>query len=305
MSQAAQTWQGVKLMYGGQEVCRADILPENFDHVEEKLYIGLSSDNFSKLQKSGLSTISCARVYVRFELKNSYFNSLLNSVKRLPRDVIKQLVLDENHIPLEEFSVPQVTNLSQYTKMCSLDQFEALKAITLTSSISQPVVVIGPFGTGKTRILALASHVLFNSSSHKSRILVCTHQRVSADNFLQTFLSLKDHLPLTIFQRDVKVLLVRNYGYRSRELSDYYVESKNVKDHIPLYSPQRYHINCLIVTTCLTAPDFANTLTGFFTHIFIDEGAQMREPEAVAPLCVSDNKTRIVIAGDPLQVKYA
>ncbi len=41
---------------------------------------------------------------------------------------------------------------------------------------------------------------------------------------------------------------------------------------------------------------------GFFTHILLDEGAQAREPEAVAPLSLATKDTKIVIAGDPQQV---
>ena len=41
---------------------------------------------------------------------------------------------------------------------------------------------------------------------------------------------------------------------------------------------------------------------GFFTHILMDEGAQAREPEAVAPLCLATKDTKIVIAGDSSQV---
>ena len=34
----------------------------------------------------------------------------------------------------------------------------------------------------------------------------------------------------------------------------------------------------------------------------MDEGAQAREPEAVAPLCLATKNTKIVIAGDQFQV---
>jgi len=36
----------------------------------------------------------------------------------------------------------------------------------------------------------------------------------------------------------------------------------------------------------------------------MDEGAQAREPEAVAPLTFADARTRIIIAGDHKQVKW-
>ena len=42
---------------------------------------------------------------------------------------------------------------------------------------------------------------------------------------------------------------------------------------------------------------------GFFTHIFIDEAAQALECETLIPLALANEKTRVVLAGDHLQVK--
>ena len=300
VSQAAQSWQGVRLMVDGHKECGADILQENYDHVEEKLYIGLSDD----FQGSSLNTTMATKVFVNFKLKYSYFNNLRNSVNRLSKNVVRRLMLDNPfNKQLGEFSAHQVPNpIDHYKRQCSPDQFQALKLIT-SSSTSEPVVIIGPFGTGKTRILALASHFLFTSPSKKSKILVCTHQRVSADTFLEAFLSLKDQLPPAKHKNDVKIFLVRDYGYRNKKLNSYYIEFEHVKDYFHQYGSKWHNENYLIVTTCLSAPHLAQTLSGFFTHIMIDEGAQMREPEAVAPLCMANSKTHIVIAGDPHQVR--
>ena len=299
VSQAAQPRQGVKLIANGHEVCGADILIENHDHVEEKLYIGLSKDNVSKLPKS---IVEGSVVCVKFVLKYTYFNNLIKSVRSLSKNTIQRLMLTEpRSIQLAELTEHQ--SVDQYRRLCSPDQFEALKMITLTSFDSEPVVTIGPFGTGKTRILALASHYLFRRPQ-KSRILVCTHQRASADTFLETFLDLKSQLPLTTFEsRGMPIVfLIRDYGYHSRKLDNFYRDSESVKGYFLHLDPKERNMNYLLVTTCLTAPHLKQTLDGFFTHIMIDEGAQMREPEAIAPLCMSDNKTRIVITGDPHQV---
>eukprot|EP00731_Ephydatia_muelleri_P026076 Em0018g176a len=43
----------------------------------------------------------------------------------------------------------------------------------------------------------------------------------------------------------------------------------------------------------------------FFMYILMDEGAQAREAEAVAPLCMANESTRVVIAGDCQQVHPA
>ena len=40
----------------------------------------------------------------------------------------------------------------------------------------------------------------------------------------------------------------------------------------------------------------------YFTHIIIDEAAQTRELETIAPLIIANNDTRIIIAGDSQKV---
>lgn len=47
---------------------------------------------------------------------------------------------------------------------------------------------------------------------------------------------------------------------------------------------------------------FKLIFVGFFTHILIDEAAQAMECEAVMPLSLANENTRIVLAGDHMQV---
>ena len=61
----------------------------------------------------------------------------------------------------------------------------------------------------------------------------------------------------------------------------------------------------MIIATCSSTINLLNKRVfsrGYFTHIYIDEGAQMREPEAVAPLGFATEDTVLVIAGDQHQV---
>lgn len=41
---------------------------------------------------------------------------------------------------------------------------------------------------------------------------------------------------------------------------------------------------------------------GHFTHMLLDEAAQTIETEAIMPLALANENTRIVLAGDPMQV---
>lgn len=43
-------------------------------------------------------------------------------------------------------------------------------------------------------------------------------------------------------------------------------------------------------------------ILGFFTHILLDEAAQAMECEAIMPLAMAGDKTRIVLAGDHMQL---
>ena len=300
--QAAQDKEGVTLTYDGNTICTADILSENYSHIEEKLYIGFDRDAVTKLNhsecpvKPGPSDFS---IHVSFKLKHSYFNNLQKSLDRLRLDIIQRLTPDyhsfQSHQP--NFHMGTHPMYKPYEKLCSPDQLKALKTITLCPSSGPPILIAGPFGTGKTRVLAVAVQFLFERpTSSFVRVLVCTQQRVSADNFLETFLNLQQARNLGF----AEAFLLRDYGFHNPKLKRYYRSVQNIEHHVSRH-PQPHRM--LIVTTCLTAPRLANFLRqNFFTHIFIDEGAQMREPEAVAPLCLANSNTMIVIAGDHHQV---
>lgn len=50
---------------------------------------------------------------------------------------------------------------------------------------------------------------------------------------------------------------------------------------------------------------FVSSSPGYFSHILLDEAAQAIECEAIMPLSLANEKTRIVLAGDHMQVIYA
>ncbi|XP_019848923.1 PREDICTED: probable RNA helicase SDE3 [Amphimedon queenslandica] len=66
------------------------------------------------------------------------------------------------------------------------------------------------------------------------------------------------------------------------------------------------HINdriLVIMTTYMSSLPVAKILNKVrFTHILLDEAAQVREPEAIAPLSLGDAATKVIIAGDTKQV---
>lgn len=60
----------------------------------------------------------------------------------------------------------------------------------------------------------------------------------------------------------------------------------------------------IVVVTLNISMELANLdlPKGYFTHIFLDEAAQAMECEAIMPLALADENTRIVLAGDHMQM---
>ena len=301
---AAQDKEGVTLTYNGDTICTADILPDNYSHLEEKLYIGFDHEAVMKLNYSKCPVKpgpSDFYVHVSFKLKHSYFEALQKSLYNLHPDIIQKLMPSHQSFQSNQPNLHMATHsmYKPYKDLCSPDQLNALKSITLCPSSGPPIIVAGPFGTGKTRILAIAVQFLLEQPTLPFvRVLVCTQQRVSADYFFEAFLTLQQ-------TRNVEfsdIFLLRDYGFRHPKLKGYYKNVQNIEHYIFKHSKSH---RMLIVTTSLNALRIAKLKSlekGLFTHIFIDEGAHMREPEAIAPLCLANGSTKIVIAGDHHQV---
>ena len=60
----------------------------------------------------------------------------------------------------------------------------------------------------------------------------------------------------------------------------------------------------IVITTTSSAAQLASfpRLRGYFTHILIDEGAQVLETEAIIPLMLAMPNTCVVLAGDHIQM---
>ena len=230
---------------------------------------------------------SSCTVEVEFNLKESYFKDLVSSVQKL--NIVSRLLPSLETFQNNSFDVEE-EDLSACKKLCSEEQFEALKVIINTAPNSPPILLTGSFGTGKSTLLAIcAAHLLSKSSEKPIRILVCTQQKISADIFwrLYTNINMKG-------KKNENIFVIRNMAYSFSEIRHHTSE-----DFKKIFSKTQ---SLLVITTCLTAPRLCYLPPGFFSHIFIDEGSHMREPEAIAPLQFATEDTKIVIAGDSNQV---
>lgn len=289
---------------------KMEIMKENFNHSDEHLYIGFNRKeiaNFKEIfQELPNSKVTYSQIEVQFEVKHSYFNNLIRSVNNIAPDIINRL------LPVREDFLSRCPGNFQYTtsmqpmisQLDSDDQLNALKTVAVCPTSSPPVLINGSFGTGKSRVLAIAAYYI-SETLKQARILVCAHHQASVDHFVETYFGdmIQEH------SWNIKHFFhvtPTDYHVRSEKLkkySQYFMTFSQLKKRV-----QNTRIddgNVVITTTFLNAlhlhrlPLFRH---GFFTHILLDEGAQSREPEAIAPLSLASKETQIVIAGDSNQV---
>ena len=187
--------------------------------------------------------------------------------------------------------------LNKWDKELNPQQVSAMEAILLSESVL-PVIITGPFGTGKTFLLSQAAEYLVNHSKH-CRILICTLTNSAANVYLENF---HKRIPS---DRDCKILRLA-YKLRKyvppRKLQQYFLYDPSIMQfRYPTESQAKeFHI---IVTTLGIAQELLQLkLTGHFTHIFIDEAAQVTIPEVTMALSLASNTTKVVLAGDHMQV---
>ena len=232
---------------------------------------------------------------IQFELKHSYFQRLHKAVDKLSPEIIAKIMPGEGDFRKYEV-VQQSWPKYEQLELDYTGQMQALNAI-LSSCSTAPVLVVGPFGTGKTRLLARAAYQILSIKSKKARVLVCAHHQASADTFLEYFGQMKVdedepwHIEL--------VRIIPNKCYESNVCRKYEYLFKTAAE---IRSMNKFQ---LVVTTLGTALHLHKFGRRFFTHILMDEGAQTREPESVGPLCLANKETKIVIAGDHYQVGCA
>uniref|UniRef100_A0AAY4CHQ0 Probable helicase with zinc finger domain n=1 Tax=Denticeps clupeoides TaxID=299321 RepID=A0AAY4CHQ0_9TELE len=180
-------------------------------------------------------------------------------------------------------------------------QKEAILAITTPLSVQlPPVLIIGPYGTGKTFTLAQAAkHIL---KQPNTRVLICTHSNSAADLYIKDYLHSyveagNTHAyPLRVYFRNrwVKTVhpLVQQYCLISPTFTFQMPRLEDIERH-------------RVVVVTLSTSQYLCQLDlepGFFTHILLDEAAQAMESETIMPLALANQNTRIVLAGDHMQL---
>lgn len=241
-------------------------------HMEEDEYVCISSS-----------------VSIGFVLCCDSFDYLHHSINSLELDVLKRLmpqssaffttVNNKNKLLKQKIHYPQA-------KCFRLDtsQMNALSVILNYDSTKAPIVIFGSFGTGKTHILATAIYNIFLPKQSPSKVLLCANHTSTIDTIVFKYYDYFKLLNITMacITDDLPKLFT---GY---------------------YSPEDYSsvINChLILATFSKVLNLQQHLCkGHFTHVLIDEGAQVCEPDAIASLCLATCNTKVIIVGDHKQV---
>ncbi|XP_053171367.1 helicase with zinc finger domain 2-like [Scomber japonicus] len=272
------------------KVYEANILQDT--RSENKMYLQLSKKCCSDLM---LKKNESYQMEVQFQLDRDSFCTMHKAVDLLPDT--KRVLPD-----LKNCSVP--VNGIRYEKL-NVKQQSAVDYITGNSSIQKivvPLLIYGPFGTGKTFTLATAARELCKHPHNK--VLICTHTNSSADLYV------KEHFHPFIDKKNegIKPIRIKANTKSALFATDkitlkYCFLSKDSMDFLP---PSKAILDChnIVITTTTMAMQFHELKLpeGYFTHILIDEASQMLECEALIPLGLAGPNTRVVLAGDHMQM---
>ena len=281
----------------------------------EMIFLGIDEINVAKIAKLYPAVKKVNRnfdnVAVTFVLKYSYFDRLHRAIDQLPEEVLKKIIPDSefdfthpadinSDFKKKSYMIPCIQEFVVLDKkekqLFPNPQMLALRKIITSDSSKAPVVVVGSFGTGKTRVLARAAYqILFNN--RQAKVLVCAHHQASADSLVENYFGRMIDSGWKC--RNLIRLIPPSYLHQVKflEYQKYYMTIGK------LHKLNKKSIS-LVVTTFSTSLHLSEYLgKNHFTHILLDEGAQTREPETIAPLCLANKNTKIVIVGDHKQVR--
>ena len=305
MMYAAQASKYINILRDRQNVAKADILLS--EYLTGDLLIAFNQYEAEKFeQKYQIGDEECSvLVTADFEVKHSYFNNLRRSLSNLSNGMIERIMPTEEHFSTGPKSTPVYRPQHLSMELDEEQQAHALQLVLQFGQLLAPVIISGAFGTGKTRVLAVAAYNFIEyAKQHDTacRVLVCSHHQYCADIFVESFFGPLLENRYASWGVKLVRLTRKKYSNASAAYRHLYVsvDKFNQQFETGKYTNAKHLV---VVTTFITALNVASQLGNkFFTHILLDDAAQVREPEAVAPLCMANESTRIVIAGDCQQV---
>lgn len=277
------------------------------DEGDPILFVSLQKDPPAELRNASYPWNPNAEV--RFVLKHSYFQNLHRAVECLSDTTLAKLLPQPKDLREYREYTQRVRMRRPELPQFRLDydyQFNAMKNI-IYSAPNAPFLVTGPFGTGKTRMLATAAYMFLMGDSAPrpqfgkpvTRVLLATHHMQTADSYLDNYFGPAVRNGNMQGVEIVRLILDESRYHYSGDYSNFIQCIRTVNHRVKQYQ--------LIITTLLTAPYLitqCGCVPGFFSHILVDEAAQAREPELTAVLSLASEHTKLVFAGDHLQVRH-
>ncbi|KAF9486245.1 RNA helicase [Pholiota conissans] len=246
----------------------------------------------------GFSTYRGTKFDVRFVLNRLPYRRMHQAVTN-KNDQSRILFPEPKHIQgVQRVPLEKIVGLVPFYRPIGEDeeQTETVAAIVDQKPGSVPFVVFGPPGTGKTVTIVEAMRQLL-AKDPDVRILACAPNNSAADTLA---VKLMDLGKSQVFRLNS---LSRKIEEMPKILREYSSINSNLVFSMPQVEPlSKFRV---VVSTCLSAgvPTGLGLKRGHFTHIFIDEAGQGKEPELmVAIKNNADKKTNLILAGDNQQL---
>nr|XP_046237174.1 helicase with zinc finger domain 2-like isoform X2 [Scatophagus argus]XP_046237183.1 helicase with zinc finger domain 2-like isoform X2 [Scatophagus argus] len=260
---------------------------------DNKMCLQLSKKCCSDLR---LKSEESYQMEVQFQLNRHSFCTMHKAVDLLPDTKrvlpdLKNCGVPINNIHCEKLNAKQQSAINFITGKPSVQKFVA------------PLLIYGPFGTGKTFTLATAARQLCKQPDNK--VLICTHTNSSADLYV------RDHFHPFINKKNDGMTPIRIKA--NKQGSALSATDEITLKYCFLSEDRQYFLpptkaaldrHKIVITTTTMARHFHDLKLpeGYFTHILIDEASQMLECEALMALNLAGPNTRVVLAGDHMQM---
>ena len=257
------------------------------------------------LSDTGIKTDSEVQVDFQLAFDRTHYVNLHEAVDYLSSEIVSQrLIAKPRHSKACDIDLRRMVCIQSNLNN---EQQTAVQQIVCQRG-TLPVIVNGPFGTGKTHLLAEAVRILLGlSTGCRRRILICTQSNHAADLYVtkvDDFIQQQSR-PTVHLHR----IYYKHYNPNRIDPNIFKVVRRHCKfENNQFIMPDKKTLEksdrLVVITTLVTSMQLRKLELPrrFFTHIFIDEAAQATEPETIAALGFASDRTCVVMAGDHKQV---